>query len=124
MKDSYPTTKEHFEIFKKEAYKWIRIFGLYNWEVFFTHEKWNDTRAESSIDSTGKVATINLSITWKNLKPTKEYIKEAAFHEVCELLLDPLAFLARERHITKEQIDMETHNIIGILEKVILKREL
>ena len=39
-------------------------------------------------------------------------LKESAFHEVCELLLCPLGYLAESRYTTYEQIQTVRHGIV------------
>jgi len=114
----YKTTPEHFEIFKKEALRWIDIFGLKNWEVFFDHEKREKARADVGLKFIDKQASICLSTIWKDLKPDVYYLKRSAFHEDCEILLARMDMMARNG-ARPDEIDEARHEVIKVLENIL-----
>ena len=120
------TTKADFEYFKKRCLFWIDYFGLKGWEYYFFHEQWNEkTFANVRINVIGRVVSLNLSKKWSNVrKTTKVELDKCAFHEVCEVLLGRLSYLAIERFIKDEEVDEEVHNIVRTLEKVVLEKRL
>ncbi len=116
----YKTGKRHFKVFCDEARKFIDIFGLAGWEVYFEHKKYLSTELAVCItDQQGRTCTISLSPEWVELKPTDLEIRKAAFHEVCELLLSRLNTFAKDRFVRESQIDEESHSIIRTLERVL-----
>ena len=116
-------TKKHFDIFKKEAEKWINKFGLLDWEVSFRHEMSEKNRATCAYDYTGKIASLVLSTKWENFEPTTKNIKKTAFHEICELLLGEIGCLAEDRGWDKLEMDRSRHAVIRRLENAIFKKE-
>ncbi len=115
----YKTTKRHFKRFCDEARKFIDIFGLAGWEVYFEHKKYiSEALALCVTDQQGRTCTIALSTEWVELKPTDSEVRKAAFHEACELLLCRLNTFAKDRFVRESQIDEESHNIIRTLERV------
>ncbi|UCD87146.1 MAG: hypothetical protein JSV01_05120, partial [Desulfobacterales bacterium] len=119
----YKTSKRHFTLFCNEVRKFIDIFGLAGWEVYFEHKQYLSTEQAVCItDQQGRTCTIALSTQWIGLKPTDSEVRKAAFHEVCELLLSRLNTFAKDRFVRESQIDEESHNIIRILERVLWQK--
>jgi hypothetical protein len=120
------TTDRHFQIFQKEAKRWIDKFGMQGWDIRFVHQDLaGDLNAaaffEAGEDITNRIATIGLARSDFKRKLTAEYIKLCAFHEVCELLLHRFQYLAKARYCQEEDIDEERHNLIRIMENCVFK---
>ena len=116
----YKTTKRHFKVFCDEARKFMDMFGLAGWEVYFEHKKYlSNAVAVCVSNQQGRTCTMSLSTEWVELKPTDAEVRKAAFHEVCELLLSRLTGFAKDRFVRESQIDEESHNIIRTLERVL-----
>jgi hypothetical protein len=119
----YKTSKRHFKLFCDEVRKFIDIFGLVGWEVYFEHKQYLSYEMAVCItDQPGRTCTIALSTEWVALKPTDLEVRKAAFHEVCELLLSRFNAFARDRFVQESQIDEESHNLIRILERVLWEK--
>jgi len=121
-------SKEFFNLFKEECYKWIKFFGLNNWCITFLQDKniTSDTNAWVEIDNDNNMAAIYLNSEWVDNKEfLNDYsIKLIAFHEVCEVLLANMDFTARSRYnISEENIDKARHEVIHILENSIFKEK-
>jgi len=117
MGDIGITSKKHFDVFRKEVFKWVRNFGLLDWDVRVEHGGVeDDNAAECAYNVQAKSAIIRLS---KNFTWTESFtltdIKEAAFHEVGELLLCQFGYLAESRYVTIEQIESVRHGILARL---------
>ena len=120
------TTKRHFEIFEKECRKWIDRFELNNWEIIFVHSKDASNRAWITPSNEGMNVKICLGSEWYNLEPdviTNVMIKRSAFHEVCELLIEPVCWLGECRYLTDTEMGPARHILIGKLEHVLFKME-
>lgn len=113
------TTKEDFELFKKCIRYWIKHFGLYGWDVHLDHQTDKDSLAYTSYNVPNRSVTIVLSKDWSCTKVTDIQIDKTAFHEIGELLMMRLRFIAEARFISEEEVEEEVHNIIRILERVI-----
>ena len=114
------TSKEDFKLFKQECKKWMKIFGLTDWEPYFLHlsKKGSDALAGCSFNVVSRGATFHLNKNWADDVVSDKEIKITAFHEVTELLLGPLNYLSRERYVAVDQIEEATHAIIRRLENV------
>lgn len=121
------TTKADFELFKKEADKWVDFFQLRSWRVSYVHEepskKVEGSAGWCSTVLTDRVCNIGLAVDWEDSEITKERIRELAFHEVCELLLSRLRSEARVDVCTTQENDIseQTHAIIRRLEHAVFK---
>lgn len=121
-------TKAHFEIFKTECQKWIEIFGLKNWQINYVHKKLEDSRASTSFNCVGGIATIFLNTNWDE-KASYEFdvndVRKSAFHEICELLLGRLNNMVEQRYgLHVQDIEEEIHRIIRILENVLWEKDI
>jgi len=112
------STKKHFEVFKKEVNKWVKAYGLLDWELNIEHIELADeaNSAECAYNIVGKSATIRLNKSFTDMSTfTMQEIKEAAAHEVFELLLCHFGHLAENRYTTAKEIEIARHGIIARL---------
>ena len=120
------TTKEHFRIFQDEAQYWIERFGLKNWRIVFTHEKWDheeSSYANYGYNAEDRNVTINLEPDWQDEKVTEYQLRRSAFHEVVHVLLCRLRYLALCRTLGRLEIDEELHTVIRIMENAVWEPE-
>ena len=116
-------TKKDFTLFKKECQKWINYFGLKNWEIRYIHEgnSHEDGLAGTTIDLDNKLAVIELCQEMNDYDYKNHSFNALAFHEVCEVLIGRLRYLAQSRYASKEEIIEANHEIVRTLENTILK---
>ena len=126
MKDNH-TTAAHFELFQKECRKWIDIFGLDEWKIYFLHLDQPDSKRLAACNYVGLtfVATFILNKDWKHDAPNNNLVKMVARHEVVHLLIAPLNCLATSRYVTEDEVDNAVerlvHKIEAIMDKVKVK---
>jgi len=115
-------TKKHFKVFGRECTKWIRFFGLKEWNIIAVRRHLDDEGALASChaDYCGRIANLVIDDDWGSEPVTNELLEICAFHEVCELLLAKLAKLA-EAHYAKNIVEEEIHVIIRKLESSLFK---
>ncbi len=117
------TTKQDFDLFKRHCNYFIDLFGLKNWYIEYAYELLEDKESMVSAMLYSRTGKITLSTELDSDRSNiKEYIKTIALHEIIELLLMPLFFLADERYTTREQLEDARHSIIQTLQKVILNQ--
>jgi hypothetical protein len=120
------TSKEDFELFKTECWKWIRFFGLTNWQISFIHiNSQTDHQAWIEDDLADKSVMFLLNRNWIDDKSfyCKNEIKVLAFHEVCELLLTKLDDYAKDRFgVIEKDINGARHEIIHSLENSVYEK--
>ena len=112
--------KAQFKLFKKHVKKWRDCFGLnqYRLTVEFDKIEDADTAAETGMDAQNGLAHITLNKNCYGL--SDKFLNELAFHEVVEVLLNPLRSMAN-RHYNWQLVDKEIHQVIRTLENVVLK---
>lgn len=122
------TTKEDFEIFKKECEKWIDFFGLKDWDIYFSHDKFDESILATcdcgETENKKCVLSFNKEIKDDALDEmlTEFHIKKSAFHEVCHLLLANFQGMARYRYVTSSELTQEEHTIVTRLENSVFKK--
>lgn len=129
-KGSEMTKEQKVKFFKNEILRFVKYFGLLDYEIFFNEQDNENNFATSyfwyydSENGDAQNVEIKYSKSWINKKLTKKEISKIAFHETMEILLFRLYSLARSRDIvvTNKQVDIENHRIIRILENTIFEK--
>ena len=116
------TTTKHFDLFRKEVYRWIDEFGLGDWRIDCYHEHNMDgARASCVFRCQEMAADIYLEREWEGDKITTYKVKTSALHEVSHILLAKLYELAHNRFtVTEDQISEATEGIIRRLERALI----
>ena len=117
----YKITPKDFEVFKAESEKWIKTFGLIDWEVNYDYDLDGDCRASCQADYVNRITINSISLEWA-YKPKVAEIKRMAFHEVCELLLSPMRLVAEARFINEDELETARHSVIRVLENTIFHK--
>lgn len=88
----YVTTDGQFLEFIKECDFWIDLLQLRDWEVRYWHRDLEGNLATCAVNRTAKVCDISFALVWQERKPNLDLVREAASHEVLELLLDDFEY--------------------------------
>lgn len=117
------------KFFKQEVKRYIDLFGLYDWELYFDKEKSPDCRASCIVDSNpqgeaSRIVTICYDEDWLKEENDLKQISKTAYHEVNELLLSKLREFStnREIYVSHREVDDEVHRIIRIFENRIFDK--
>lgn len=79
------TTKAQFRQFVNECQKWIRVFGLNDWFIRFSHtDEYHGTSAHCSSFTDSRECTINLSVDIGD-EPLPYELSELALEEVLHI---------------------------------------
>jgi len=93
---------------------------LIDWVVYFKHSEVEDSYARTSWDSNDRVATIEFSSTWDEMRNlSSEQLDKLALHEILHIVMAPLCSEAEYRYSTQEDIKNAEHSIVRRLENVI-----
>ena len=115
---SYEMTNDDFEIFKEEAERWITALGLKDWNISIKMDNAEDACSECLVNRTSHAACLVLN-RYQQEELTQKQIREYAFHEVLEVLLSDLEYLAMDCLLSEEKkvlLEVERHRIIRRLE--------
>jgi len=107
----YKTTKKDFKIFKSECKKWIKKFGLKDWDITYKHEK-IESLGTTKWHIIDRWVDITLSKDFGKTESSKYEVKQTAYHEVIELLLAEFNTLAESRYSTYNQLETARHAIV------------
>ena len=88
------------------------------------HQEDDDSLAYTRFNVPNRSISIVLAKNWGDRVVTDIEIDKTAFHEVCELLMMRIRFIAEARFLTDEETGEEIHNIIRILENVVWEPKL
>jgi len=118
------TTQKHFEIFKKEVRKWVDIFQLNGWQIYFKHKTNKTDFGGLATILKNKVATFFFTQSFDDAvcSFTEEAIKKTARHEVIHLLLARLSCLVSERFVSENEVEEAEEEIVNILVNYINKK--
>ena len=119
--------KQKIDFFKKEVNRFIKFFGLLDYEIVFSEDGDNSFRGVcqwhswDSEDADAQNIVIYYSRQWINDNISKSDISKVAFHEVMEILFHKLFEMAIQKdiYISEREIRTERHRIIRILENTI-----
>ncbi len=99
-------TEADYRLFVKECKKWIKEFGLTDWQVYF--EKVDmENYGHCLLNGKDRTVTIAFCKEWgeQELRPkTREEISRTAFHEVLHVVVYGLEYLADSRHVSRNEI--------------------
>lgn len=84
----YVLEDKHFNWFKSCATELINKLGLFDWHISFEMSELDGDIAQCRMNRTGKQASLVLNSVYYDREPTEENIRQHAYHEVLELLLD------------------------------------
>ena len=113
---TYKLTQANLKTFTLSARKYLKLYGLTNWEVHMDFVEMDDSLACCSGDAAGRMAVLGIAPEWIGVEPTKKALDHAALHEVLELLLWDLSNMISDRNIKQETVDTVRHSVIRRLE--------
>ncbi len=116
-----------FNLFKKEVKKWLKIFGVKDYDVYFLFENlYDDTWASCAVDTEAHstIFRYNTKIDEDLIQyHTNERINKTALHEVLELIFNTIDEKAKYRYIKEDEIDTERHRLIELFCNVLIERK-
>ena len=115
-------SKKNFEFFEEEGRRWLKFFGIYQWDCRFFFEKNDEALARVEWNTSEGIAVFYLAKSWGKDKVCKKTISQSAFHEVCELLLNELNDMARGS-ARDVHVEEAIHRVIRGLENTIFEYE-
>jgi hypothetical protein len=111
------TTKEHFEFYKSEVKKNLKLWGIIGWDAIIIHkkiEKHTITQMENHREARAVVFTFNTDIV--DDYEDNYAIPDSALHEVLELFFDKIENMvcASKKEESREEIHKLIQTIINV----------
>ena len=114
------TTPEEFDLFKSECLRWLKFFGLTDWDVVFEHKALKGNYAQIRVDGlSDRCAVFSFNLECDEESRQHMHIERTAFHEVMELFLFPLHYIGTCRYVQPEEFDAANHAIIRTMENTV-----
>jgi len=118
------TTKEDYDFFKSEVYKWADKLGLQGWEIIIERKDHNKSRGHVHINREGRIAVLRLAKNYSKGCYSKEDIADTALHEALEVVFTDIRDMIYKDGETIDDcdVDAEIHKIIHIMSKLLLSK--
>jgi hypothetical protein len=117
----HPVTNKHFDEFKREVNRWISLFGLSDWRIYFQQRNLPEMMAMCKHDSAHRVATMVLGRFWQDVKPSPEEIRRTALHEVAHLLCADFTTIALAKYKSQEEAMTAEESLVARLANCLIQ---
>lgn len=104
--------------FKNAVSKYMDYFSLKMWEVTYSIVDDVLVRATTQSDLENKIVLFSIDSNWIADNPTTEEIKLVAFHEVMEVLFNPISVKLWNTY-SDSVVANDIHSIIVLFENVV-----
>ena len=110
------TTKEQFELFRKECKKWADKFKLSGFRLDFYLKNLETENAQAQVirDYLGCIIRVNFctEIRKASYETWNKLIKDTAKHEMVHALITNLAELAKSRYVTEDELEKAEEELV------------
>lgn len=117
--------ERHYTLFKDECNRWIKFFGFSDWEIDFRFDDTMDVCASCAVNIAAHAAMLSLAVepvVDYDVPDIDEYVRQSAFHEVCELLLFEFELTALNDKLPRKEraalVDARRHGIVHRLSAI------
>lgn len=112
-----PTPKDA-EVFAQSMKKWQQILNLYDWRVEKGSKPAKQAMASVEFNQNARLATYRLG-DFGAEKITLESLDMTALHESLHIFLHDLMAVAQDPKSSQDEIEMQEHRVINLLEKLL-----
>ena len=113
-------TPEHAELFAQSVKKWQQVLSLGDWRIEKGMKPAKQAMASVEFNQTARLATYRLG-DFGAEKITPESLDKTALHELLHVFLHDLLCVATDPKSSDEEIEMQEHRIINLLEHLLSK---
>ena len=113
-------TPEHAELFAQSVRKWQQILSLGDWRIEKGSKPAKAAMASVEFNQTARLATYRLG-DFGAEKITPESLDKTALHELLHIFLHDLMCVATDPKSSDEEIEMQEHRVINLLENLLSK---
>jgi hypothetical protein len=113
-------TPEHAELFAQSVRKWQQVLSLGDWRIEKGSKPAKEAMASVEFNQTARLATYRLGdFGAENITP--ESLDKTALHELLHVFLHDLMCTATDPKSSDEEIEMQEHRVINLLENLLSK---
>jgi len=113
-------TPEHIELFAQSVRKWQQILSLGDWRIEKGSKPAKAAMASVEFNASARLATYRLG-DFGAEKITPESLDRTALHELLHIFLYDLMCVATDPKSSDEEIEMQEHRVINLLENLLSK---
>jgi hypothetical protein len=113
-------TPEHAELFAQSVKKWQQVLSLGDWRIEKGMKPAKAAMASVEFNETARLATYRLGdFGAERISP--ESLDKTALHELLHIFLYDLLCVATDPKSSDEEIEMQEHRVINLLENLLSK---
>lgn len=113
-------TPEDAQLFAQSVRKWQQILSLGDWRIEKGSKPAKEAMASVEFNQTARLATYRLG-DFGAEKITPESLDKTALHELLHIFLHDLMCVATDPKSSDEDIEMQEHRVINLLEQLLSK---
>jgi hypothetical protein len=113
-------TPEHAELFAQSVRKWQQVLSLGDWRIERGIKPAKEAMASVEFNQTARLATYRLG-DFGAEKITPDSLDRTALHELLHIFLYDLMCVATDPKSSDEEIEMQEHRVINLLENLLSK---
>ena len=113
-------TPEQAELFAQSVRKWQQVLSLGDWRIEKGIKPAKEAMASVEFNQTARLATYRLG-DFGAEKITPESLDKTALHELLHVFLHDLMCTATDPKSSDEEIEMQEHRVINLLENLLSK---
>jgi hypothetical protein len=113
-------TPEHAEMFAQSVRKWQQVLSLGDWRIEKGSKPAKQAMASVEFNQSARLATYRLG-DFGAEKITPDSLEKTALHELLHIFLYDLMCVATDPKSSDEDIEMQEHRVINLLENLLTK---
>ena len=113
-------TPEHSQLFAQSVRKWQQLLSLCDWRIEKGSKPAKAAMASVEFNAQARLATYRLG-DFGAEKITPESLDQTALHELLHVFLHDLMTVAQDPKSSQDEIEMQEHRVINLLEKLLSK---
>jgi hypothetical protein len=113
-------TQQDAELFAKSVKKWQQVLSLGDWRIEKGTKPAKQAMASVEFNESARLAVYRLG-DFGAEKITPESLDKTALHELLHIFLHDLMMVATDPKSSDEDIEMQEHRVINLLENLIFK---
>ena len=111
-------TPQDVALFAQSVRKWQQVLSLGDWRIEKGSKPAKAAMASVEFNASARLATYRLG-DFGAEKITPESLDQTALHELLHVFLHDLVSVAQEPKSSQDEIDMQEHRVINLLEKLL-----
>ena len=108
------------ELFAQSVKKWQQVLSLGDWRIEKGNKPAKNAMASVEFTDNARLAVYRLG-DFGAEKITQESLDQTALHELLHVFLHDLMTIAQDPKSSQDEIEMQEHRVINLLEKLLSK---